>query len=87
MDPPIFPVREQGPETGLSFCLKYLSKTCMDKKMGGAPTSVPLTKQQKRHPIRSVFLNGGSNRTRIPDLLQISPCVRRLWRQKRPVWA
>lgn len=29
----------------------------------------------------------GSNRTRIPDLLQISPCVRRLWRQKRPVWA
>ena len=39
MDPSKFPVREQGPETGLYAPPKYLSKTCMDKKSGSAPTA------------------------------------------------
>ena len=34
LDPRIFPVREQGPETGLSCSLKCLSETGMDKKLG-----------------------------------------------------
>ena len=39
LDPRIFPVREQGPETGLVHLSKYYSKTCMDKKSGSAPTA------------------------------------------------
>ena len=38
LDPLNFPIREQGPETGLSFCPKYLSKTSIDKKSGRVPT-------------------------------------------------
>lgn len=40
MDPLNFPIREQGPETGLPFYPKYLSKTSMDKNSGRAPTVV-----------------------------------------------
>lgn len=86
MDPPKFLIREQGPETGLVHLSKYYSKTCMDENSGCAPSDVHPTSQQKRHPVRGALKNGGSNRTRTPDLLQISPRARRLWRQKRPVW-
>lgn len=59
----------------------------MDKHRAIFQSEVGEIGEQKRHLSQDAFLNGGSNRTRIPDLLQISPCVRRLWRQKRPVWA
>lgn len=55
--------------------------TCMDKNHIILPTMEGKASQQKRRPLRSALKNGGSNKTRIPDLLQISPCVRRLWRQ------
>lgn len=61
--------------------------TCMDKNHIILPTMEGKASQQKRHLSQDAFLNGGSNRTRTPDLLQISPRARRLWRQKRPVWA
>lgn len=38
VDPPILPVREQGPLAGLSCRLKYLSETGMDKKLGRTPS-------------------------------------------------
>lgn len=60
--------------------------TCIDKNGGKTSSRVGKTGQQKRHLLQGAFSNGGSNRTRIPDLLQISPRVRRWWRQKRPVW-
>ena len=49
MDPPKFPVREQGPKKGLSLLPKYLSKTCMDDNSGRAPSEANPTLQQKRH--------------------------------------
>ena len=58
-DPLKFPVREQGPETGIISSLKYYSKTRIDKNRRRAPSGVGKTSQQKRHPIRGVFLNGG----------------------------
>ena len=79
-------VREQGPETGLVCLYKYHSKTCMNENPSHTPSDAHPTSQQKRHPARGALKNGGSNRTRTPDLLQISPRARRWWRQKRPVW-
>ncbi len=38
LDPPLFPVREQGPETGLYACPKYLSKTDTHKKPTRSPS-------------------------------------------------
>ena len=58
----------------------------MDENPSRTPSEVRKTHQQKRHSVRSALKNGGSNRTRTPDLLQISPRARRWWRQKRPVW-
>lgn len=63
LDPRIFPVREQGPETGLPFYPKYLSKTSMDKNRRRAPSGVGKTSQQKRHPTRGALKNGGPDRT------------------------
>ena len=61
--PPKFPVREQGPETGLVSSLKYYSKTRIDKNRHRAPSGVGKTSQQKRHPVRSALKNGGPDRT------------------------
>lgn len=47
MDPPKFPVREQGPKKGLSLLPKYLSKTCMDENSGRTPSEVRKILQQK----------------------------------------
>ena len=58
VDPLNFPVREQGPIEGLVSSLKYYSKTRIDKNRRRAPSGVGKTSQQKRHPIRSAFLNG-----------------------------
>ena len=60
MDPPKFPVREQGPETGLVRLRKCYSKTCMDRNPGRTPSDAHPTSQQKRHPVRSAFSNGGA---------------------------
>ena len=60
MDPPKFPVREQGPETGLVHLSKYYSKTCMDENSGRAPSDVHPISQQKRHPTKSALKNGGA---------------------------
>lgn len=49
LDPLNFPIREQGPETGLVHLSKYYSKTCMDENSGRAPSGVGKTSQQKRH--------------------------------------
>ena len=38
VDPPILPIREQGPETGLVRLHKYHSKTRIDKNPGRAPS-------------------------------------------------
>ena len=58
--PPKLPVREQGPETGLPFYPKYLSKTSMDKNSVRAPSDAHPTSQQKRHSVRSALKNGGA---------------------------
>lgn len=50
LDPRIFPVREQGPETGLVHLSKYYSKTCMDEHSGRAPSDVHPISQQKKAP-------------------------------------
>lgn len=63
LDPLNFPIREQGPETGLVHLSKYYSKICMDKNLGRAPSGVGKTSQQKRHPVRSALKNGGPDRT------------------------
>lgn len=63
VDPLNFPVREQGPETGLVSSLKYYSKTRIDKNRRRAPSGVGKIAQQKRHPIRSALKNGGPDRT------------------------
>lgn len=47
VDPPKFPVREQGPETGLVCLYKYYSKTCMDENSVRTPTGEGKTSQQK----------------------------------------
>lgn len=60
VDPRKFPVREQGPETGLISSLKYYSKTQIDKNPGRAPSDVHPISQQKRHPVRSALKNGGA---------------------------
>ena len=60
VDPPKFPVREQGPETGLVHLSKYYSKTCMDENSGRAPSGVGRTSQQKRHSTKSALKNGGA---------------------------
>lgn len=78
LDPRIFPVREQGPETGLSFCPKYLSKTSIDKNRRRAPSGEGKTSQQKRHPVRSALKNGGPEGTRTPDLLRVKQALYQL---------
>ena len=55
VDPRKFPVRAQGPETGLVHLSKYYSKTCMDENSGRAPSGAGKTPQQKMRPIRSAF--------------------------------
>lgn len=60
LDPPKFPVREQGPLSGLVSSLKYYSKTRIDKNRHRAPSGVGKTSQQKRHPVRSALKNGGA---------------------------
>ena len=60
VDPPKFPVRDQGPREGLVSSLKYYSKTRIDKNRRRAPSGVGKTSQQKRHSIRSVLKNGGA---------------------------
>lgn len=45
LDPLNFPIREQGPETGLVHLSKYYSKTCMDENSGRAPSDVGETRQ------------------------------------------
>lgn len=59
LDPPKFPVRDQGPREGLVSSLKYYSKTRIDKNRRRAPSGVGKTSQQKRHPVRSALKNGG----------------------------
>ena len=78
VDPPKFPVREQGPREGLVSSLKYYSKTRIDKNRRRAPSGVGKTSQQKRHPIRGVFLNGGPEGTRTPDLLRVKQALYQL---------
>lgn len=63
LDPRIFPVREQGPKTGLVHLSKYYSKTCMDENSGRTPTGEGKTSQQKRHSTKSALKNGGPDRT------------------------
>lgn len=63
MDPLNFPIREQGPETGLVHLSKYYSKTCMDENSSRSPSEVRKTAQQKRHSVRSALKNGGPDRT------------------------
>ena len=58
VDPLNFPVREQGPETGLVRLHKYHSKTCMDENPSRTPSVVGKTSQQKRHLVKDAFLNG-----------------------------
>ena len=60
MDPLNFPIREQGPETGLVHLSKYYSKTCMDENSVRAPSDAHPTSQQKRHSIKSALKNGGA---------------------------
>ncbi len=60
VDPLNFPIREQGPETGLVHLSKYYSKTCMDENSGRAPSGVGKTSQQKRRPIWGALKNGGA---------------------------
>lgn len=60
LDPPKFPVRDQGPREGLVSSLKYYSKTRIDKNRRRAPSGVGKTSQQKRHPVRSALKNGGA---------------------------
>lgn len=78
MDHPKFPVREQCPREGLVCLSKYYSKTCMDENSGRAPSDVHPISQQKRHPIRGVFLNGGPEGTRTPDLLRVKQALYQL---------
>ncbi len=47
VDPPKFPVREQGSETGLVHLSKYYSKTCMDENPSRTPSEVRKILQQK----------------------------------------
>ena len=63
VDSPKFPVREQGPETGLVRLYKYHSKTCMDENPSRAPSDVHPISQQKRHSTKSALKNGGPDRT------------------------
>ena len=55
LDPRIFPVREQGPLSGLVSSLKYYSKTRIDKNRRRTPTGAGKTTQQKRHSTKSAF--------------------------------
>lgn len=47
VDPPKFPVREQGPREGLVCLYKYHSKTCMDENSVRTPSEVRKILQQK----------------------------------------
>lgn len=78
LDPPIFPVREQGPETGLISSLKYYSKTRIDKNRRRAPSGVGKTSQQKRHLLQGALKNGGPEGTRTPDLLRVKQALYQL---------
>ena len=78
VDPRKFPVREQGPETGLISSLKYYSKTRIDKNRCRAPSDVHPISQQKRHSVRSALKNGGPEGTRTPDLLRVKQALYQL---------
>lgn len=78
LDPRIFPVREQGPLSGLVSSLKYYSKTRIDKNRHRSPSGVGKTSQQKRRPLRSALKNGGPEGTRTPDLLRVKQALYQL---------
>ena len=78
VDPRKFPVRAQGPETGLVRLPKYHSKTCMDENSGRAPSGVGKTSQQKRHSTKSVLKNGGPDKDRTCDLLHAMQALSQL---------
>lgn len=50
MDPRKFPVREQGPGTGLARFHKYHSKTCMDENSSRPPSEVRKHANKKGTP-------------------------------------
>lgn len=54
MDPLNFPIREQGPETGLVHLSKYHSKTGMDENLGRAPSDVWEKQDNKKGTPRGV---------------------------------
>ena len=60
LDPAISAVREKGQLVAFFFPIKNYSKMGIDKKIGQAPTREPFSTQQKRHFVRSAFLNGGA---------------------------
>ena len=60
VEPPKFPVREQGPRGGLICLYKYHSKTCMNENPSRTPSDAHPTSQQKRHSVWSALKNGGA---------------------------
>ena len=78
VDPLNFPIREQGPETGLISSLKYYSKTRIDKNRRRTPSDAHPTSQQKRHSTKSALKNGGPEGTRTPDLLRVKQALYQL---------
>ena len=70
-DPHFFRIREKGPEGAFFFPTKKFSKMGIDKKIIQIPTRVLLSRQQKRHFVRSALSNGGPEGTRTPDLLRV----------------
>ena len=57
-DPAILPGREKGPKRAFFMLPQYYSKTQMDKNQTKTPTREGKIRQQKRHFVRSAFLNG-----------------------------
>ena len=68
MDPPILPGREKGPFEAFFALQKLFSKTRMDKTQPKTPTRRGKITQQKRHFVRSAFLNGRGGGIRTHDL-------------------
>lgn len=56
--PWFLPIREKGPKRAFFVLQKQFSKTRMDKTQPKTSTREGKTRQQKRHFVRSVFLNG-----------------------------
>ena len=60
LDPANLAVREKGQLVAFFVPTKKFSKKGIDKKTGQTPTSVLLSRQQKRHFVRSALSNGGA---------------------------